>query len=193
MPLSLNLIYIRFEKKQYHKKLITLPLVLLFGGMLQAQSFKGLDKSPLDMIEYPASNKETNKLARVLYSRPQLKGRDITTLVPEGKLWRMGANESTELTLYTPMKVGSTKLAAGSYTLYAIPNGEQMTIIINKATHVWGAYSYNQDMDVARVNVPLTEGNESLEAFSMAFEKGTSGVDLHLGWGYYRAKVSFTK
>jgi hypothetical protein len=53
----------------------------------------------------------------------------------------MGANESTELTLYTPMKVGSTKLAAGSYTLYAIPNGEQMTIIINKATHVWGAYS----------------------------------------------------
>ena len=141
MPLSLNLIYIRFEKKQYHKKLITLPLVLLFGGMLQAQSFKGLDKSPLDMIEYPASNKETNKLARVLYSRPQLKGRDITTLVPEVKIWRMGANESTELTLYTPMKVGSTKLAAGSYTLYAIPNGEQMTIIINKATHVWGAYS----------------------------------------------------
>lgn len=48
------------------KKLITLPLVLLFGGMLQAQSFKGLDKSPLDMIEYPASSKETNKLARVL-------------------------------------------------------------------------------------------------------------------------------
>lgn len=175
------------------KKLITLSLVLLVGGMLQAQSFRGLDKSPLDMIEYPASNKETNKLARVLYSRPQLKGRDITTLVPEGKIWRMGANESTELTLYTPMKVGSTKLAAGSYTLYAIPNGEQMTIIINKATHVWGAYSYNQDMDVARVNVPLTEEKESIEAFSMAFEKGTSGVDLHLGWGYYRAKVSFTK
>ena len=175
------------------KNLITLSLVLLFGGILQAQSFRGLDKSPLDMIEYPASNKETNKWARVLYSRPQLNGRDITTLVPEGKIWRMGANESTELTLYTSMKVGNTELPSGSYTLYAIPNGEQMTIIINKATHVWGAYSYNQDMDVTRVNVPLTEGKESLEAFSMAFEKGTSGVDLHLGWGYYRAKVSFIK
>ena len=67
------------------KNLITLSLVLLVGGMLQAQSFRGLDKSPLDMIEYPASNKETNKLARVLYSRPQLKGRDITTLVPRRK------------------------------------------------------------------------------------------------------------
>ena len=26
----------------------------------------------------------------------------------EGKVWRMGANESTELTLYLPMKIGGT-------------------------------------------------------------------------------------
>ena len=116
------------------------------------------------MIEYPTSNKETKKWARVLYSRPQLKGRDIATLVPDGKIWRMGANEATELTLYTPMNVGKTKLAEGSYTLYAIPAEDEMTIIINKAIHVWGAYSYKQDLDVARVTVPLTEG-EPLEAF----------------------------
>jgi len=174
------------------KNLLSLTLVLIIGGLVQAQDFKGLDKSPLDMIEYPTSNKETKKWARVLYSRPQLKGRDIATLVPDGKIWRMGANEATELTLYTPMNVGKTKLAEGSYTLYAIPAEDEMTIIINKAIHVWGAYSYKQDLDVARVTVPLTEG-EPLEAFSMAFKKSSAGVDLHMGWGNYRAKVSFSK
>ncbi|MDC3276645.1 DUF2911 domain-containing protein [Flavobacteriaceae bacterium] len=176
------------------KKLFTLTLLctLIFTG-LKAQKFKGLDKSPLDMIEYPGSRGES-QWARILYSRPQLKGRDIETLVPDGKIWRMGANESTELTLFIPMKLGGDSLDAGSYTMYAIPSEGQMTIIINKATHVWGAYSYKEEMDVARVTVPLNEVDDSLEAFSMIFQEGVNGaMDLHLGWEYYRAKISLTK
>jgi hypothetical protein len=68
-----------------------------------------------------------------------------------------------------------------------------MTIIINKATSVWGAYSYSKDLDVARVTVPLTEGSDSIEAFSMIFEEADMGMDLHLGWGYFRAKLEFRK
>ena len=70
-----------------------------------------------------------------------------------------------------------------------------MTVIVNKATHVWGAYSPTIMIWMLLGSMfPLTESEMILlEAFSMAFEKGTSGVDLHLGWGYYRAKVSFTK
>ena len=106
----------------------------------------------------------------------------------------MGANESTELTLFIPMKLGGDSLDAGSYTMYAIPSEGQMTIIINKATHVWGAYSYKEEMDVARVTVPLNEVDDSLEAFSMIFQEGVNGaMDLHLGWEYYRAKISLTK
>lgn len=176
------------------KNLITFTflLTLTITG-LQAQKFKGLDKSPLDMIEYPG-NRGQSQWARILYSRPQLKGRDIEALVPDGKIWRMGANESTELTLFVPMKVGGGSLDAGSYTMYAIPSEGQMTIIINKATHVWGAYSYDKEMDVARIMVPLNEVDDSLEAFSMVFEDGGNGkIDLHLGWEYYRATLSFTK
>ena len=106
----------------------------------------------------------------------------------------MGANESTELTLYEAMKVGNTSLDAGVYTLYAIPSEGQMTVVINKATHVWGAYSYDEALDVARISVPLTEGDESLEAFSMIFEKaGENAATLHMGWDYYRAALTFTK
>jgi hypothetical protein len=176
------------------KNIIVLSLMFLLSfGNIEAQEFKGLDKSPLDMIEYPTSNRKPDKLARVLYSRPQLKGRDFNTLAPDGKIWRMGANEATELTLYVPMTIGGTEVAAGSYTLYAIPDGEEMTVIFNKATHVWGAYSYNEDLDVVRVNVPLTESGDSIEAFSMAFEGVKDGLYLHMGWGTFRVKVPFTK
>ena len=176
------------------KNLITLLLLSSVSlNLLQAQKYKGIDKSPLDMIEFPSSNSETNKLIRVLYSRPQLNGRYITKLVPDGKLWRVGANEATELTLYVPMQVDGKNLDAGSYTLYAIPNLDKMTIIINKATHVWGSYSYNESLDVVRLDVPISENTESLEALSMAFEATDKGVNLYAGWETYRVMVAFTK
>ena len=176
---------------KYFITFIFVALISVSG--LYAQKFKGLDKSPLDLIEYPGGRGEA-QWARVLYSRPQLNSRSIESLVPEGKIWRMGANESTELTLYEAMKVGNTSLDAGVYTLYAIPSEGQMTVIINKATHVWGVYSYDEALDVARISVPLTQGDESLEAFSMIFEKaGENAVTLHMGWDYYRAALTLTK
>ena len=171
----------------------TLLIIIFFSfGFVHSQRFKELDKSPLDMIQFPG-NRGESQWARILYSRPQLKGREISSLVPEGQVWRMGANESTELTLYLPMKVSGNILPKGSYTLYAIPFENEITIIINKATNVWGAYSYNQDLDIIRVKVPLKEVEESLEAFSMIFDKKESEMVLHMGWGNYRASLSFTK
>ena len=173
------------------KNLLLILLLVFVSNFTNAQNFRGLDKSPLDMIEYPARG--GNTLARILYGRPQLKGRDITRLVPEGQLWRFGANEATELTLYTPMKVNDKKIDAGSYTMYAIPQNDQITIIINSATHVWGAFSYNKKMDVVRMTVPLRQVTVSLEAFSMAFQKSNTGIDLHFGWGNYRGTLPFSK
>ena len=174
------------------KNLFISMLTLLIIGLVNAQEFKGLDKSPLDMIEYP-ENRGQGKWARILYSRPQLKGRAFESLVPDGKIWRMGANESTELTLFVPMSVGETTIDIGSYTMYAIPSEGQMTLIINKATHVWGAYSYNKDLDVARVSVPLLKGDDSLEAFSMIFKRSSDNtMDLHFGWEHTRGMLKFT-
>ena len=40
------------------------------------------------MLQSPG-NRGESQWARILYSRPQLKGRDIEALVPDGKIWRM--------------------------------------------------------------------------------------------------------
>ena len=175
------------------KHFVSVVLLLATTFTLQAQEFRGLDKSPLDMIKFPVSNSETNKLVRVIYSRPQLKGRSVTKLAPNGKVWRTGANEACEITFYIDMKLGNTNIPTGSYSLYTIPGEKEWTVIINKATNVWGAYTYNPALDQARIQVPVQEGKKSLEAFSMAFEAAEEGVDLYMGWDQLRLKVPLSQ
>ena len=155
----------------------------------QAQSFRGLDKSPLDMVNFPASSQVQDKVVRVLYSRPQLKSRDLKTLIPNGKLWRTGANESTEITFFKDVIIDSKKVPSGRYTLYTIPDKAIWTIIINKKVNTWGAYAYDSSQDLLRVKVPVEYSNENLEAFSITIKGKDSGAFLHLGWDNLRVNL----
>ncbi|MDB0040810.1 DUF2911 domain-containing protein [Algibacter sp.] len=117
----------------------------------------------------------------------------MSKLAPNGKVWRTGANEAAELTLYTDMKLGDTNIKAGTYTFYLIPGDTAWTAIISTDLNVWGSYFYKEANDVARLSVPVSTGKESLEAFSIAFKKSDDGVHMHLGWGTTRVAVPFTK
>lgn len=172
---------------------IAFAFVMLLSLNASAQKFPDLDKSPLDAVSYPNDFKEPSKTIKVIYSRPQLKGRALSELVPDGKVWRTGANEATEITFYKDMKLGDTKIKAGTYTLFSIPEKDSFTIIINKDLNAWGSYSYKQENDIARLKVPVTQASESLEAFSMVFTKGDKGAILNLGWDKVRVAVPFTE
>ncbi|WP_299229630.1 DUF2911 domain-containing protein [uncultured Psychroserpens sp.] len=180
-------------KKTSIISILTLALVLLFSVNSNAQEFAKLDKSPMDAAAFPSSYKVADKLIKIVYSRPQLNRRSLDKLVPNGEVWRTGANEAAELTLYVPMSLGKTKIPAGTYTFYVIPGDKEWTAIISKDLNVWGSYFYNKENDVARLVVPVTEGKESLEAFSIAFEETKSGVQMHLGWGNTRVAVPFSR
>ena len=68
-------------------------------------NFSKLDVSPLDVALFRGENNEP--WARVIYSRPQTRDREIFgKLVPYGEVWRTGANEATEITLYEDLMVG---------------------------------------------------------------------------------------
>ncbi|MEY8868191.1 DUF2911 domain-containing protein [Flavobacteriaceae bacterium 144Ye] len=160
--------------------------ILLVSFSMNAQDFKDLDKSPMDAAAFPSSHRVSEKTVKVIYSRPQLKGRTVQSLAPNGEVWRTGANEATEITFYKDVTVGDKKVKAGTYSLFTIPGEKSWTIIINSDVDVWGAYSYNKDNDVARVEVPVSEGKKSLEAFSIAFDDEGS---MHLAWGTLRVAV----
>lgn len=179
------------------KNLITAFLfvftVLFSMPEAQAQKFKDLDKSPMDASSYPDNWREPNKLIKVVYSRPQLKGRSLSKLAPNGEVWRTGANEAAELTLYVDMKLGDQTIPAGTYSFFTIPGDSEWTAILSKDLNVWGSYTYKQSNDVARLKVPVTQGKQSLEAFSMLFTEADGGVDLHLGWDTVRVSIPFRK
>ncbi len=180
-------------KKTPLLSLILCTLFVLFSQDAEAQKFSKMDVSPMDAAAYPSDYRNSDKLIKITYSRPQLKGRELSSLAPNGKVWRTGANEAAELTLYTDMNLGGTAVKAGTYTFYTIPGDSEWTAIVSSDLNVWGSYFYNESNDVARISVPLNEGSESLEAFSITFEESDNGVDMHMGWGTARVTVPFTK
>ena len=104
--------------------------LMLISFKAEAQKFRGLDKSPLDVTYYRTSRNAAPD-ARVIYSRPQLKGRTVESLAPNGKVWRTGANESVEITFYNDTNFGGETIKAGTYSLFTIPGDKEWTIILN--------------------------------------------------------------
>ena len=116
----------------------------------QSSKLPEVDKSPMDVSYYPNNypilkiqNKATEPLvARILYSRPQRQGRKVFgELVEYGKVWRLGANEATEIEFYKDVKIDGKKVVKGRYTLYAIVNENIWTMILNKDTDTWALSS----------------------------------------------------
>lgn len=173
---------------------LLLGLTAIFTGLLlQAQSttLPPVDKSPMDMSYYPngypvqkIQDKITEPLvSRIIYSRPQKSGRAIFGgLIKYGELWRMGANEATEIEFYRNVKIGGKKINRGRYTLYAIVNETTWTVIINKETDTWGAFKYDAKKDVLRTEVPVQKTDTPVESLSMVFEKTASGTNLLVAW-----------
>ena len=165
-----------------------LIITLISSTELTAQKFKSLDKSPMDATAFPNSYKISDKIVKVIYSRPQLNGRDLLKLAPPEKVWRTGANEAAEITFYKDVIFGGKALKAGTYSLFTIPSLEgDWTVIINRARNIWGSYYYKQDQDVIRVSGKTSKVEENIEAFSIMFEKD---MTLKMGWGNTVISVS---
>lgn len=181
--------------------------MLFIGSTLVCTSLKAqfkapaLDKSPMDMSYYPANypilkiqHKATEPLvARVVYSRPQKNGRNVFgELIEYGKVWRLGANEATEIELYKDVKIDNTRLKKGRYSLFAIPYQDKWTLIFNKDTDMWGAFQYNEKKDVLRTEVKVEKQTDPIEAFTLVFDKSDAGANLIMAWDDAKATLPIT-
>lgn len=159
---------------------------------VQAQTkLPALDKSPMDVSYYPnrypvlkIQDKTTEPpICRVVYSRPQKSGRVVFgDLLEYGKVWRLGANEATEIEFFNDVKVKGTKIKKGRYTMYGIPNEDKWTLIINKDTDTWGSFKYDEKNDVIRIEIPVQKQTDIVEEFTMAFDKAENGASLIIAW-----------
>ena len=161
--------------------IIVVAILMLGTDLASAQKLPTLDKSPHDIAYFPRMGGD--KVARVLYGRPQAKGRAVFgKLVKYGKVWRTGANEATEITFYKDVTINGKELKAGTYALFTIPEEGKWTFIFNTDLHQWGAYTYKEKADVLRVEATPTTLDEEVDAFTILFDKKKYGADLILAW-----------
>ena len=171
-------------------------LILIFAGFSLKNSAQTnnaippLDKSPMDMSYYPVNypilkiqGKVIEPLVmRVIYSRPNRNGRKVFGGLQEyGEVWRVGANEATEIEFFKNVKINNKTVKKGRYSMFVIPYADRWTIIFNKDTDVWGSFNYNSQHDVLRVDVPV-KSIEMTETMSLFFEKAQGGANLKIVW-----------
>lgn len=157
-------------------------IALVSSSETVAQEFRGLDKSPMDAASYPANWRNADKLVKIIYSRPQLKGRSLDKLAPKDKVWRTGANEAAEITFYKEVTFGGKKVSAGTYSLFSIPTDEDWTIILSNQKNIWGSYFYDKAEDVVRVSGKVSKLQDSIEEFSIIFEGEKSEATMYMAW-----------
>lgn len=175
-------------------------LIFLLGFVLAGQSTMAqpkvaeLDKSPMDVCYYPESfptlkvrgKASGEPAARVIYSRPQKKGRKIFgEEVKYAEVWRLGANEATEIEFFKNGSFGGKKILKGRYTLYCIPSETKWTLILSKDNYTWGSFAYKSDKDALRVDVPVQKNSEDIEALTMYFDNS----NLNILWDYLKVQV----
>jgi hypothetical protein len=160
-----------------------MAIVLMFTNEMSAQKFSKLDKSPMDGASYPSSYKVSDKLVKITYGRPQLKGRELSKLAPNDKVWRTGANEAAEITFYKDVMFGEEAVKAGTYTMFTIPADGEWTVILSTAKNVWGSYFYKENEDVVRVKGIVSKSEDLIEAFSITFDGKDMDANMYLGWG----------
>jgi hypothetical protein len=106
------------------------------------------------------------------YSRPSVKGRTIMgDLVPYGKIWRTGANNSTQITFGDAVKVEGVDVPAGTYAIYTIPNANSWDVMLYSDLKLAGNTSeYKPENEVAKFTVTPTSTGKKVETFTINIE-----------------------
>jgi predicted secreted protein len=131
-------------------------------------------------------------LVRIDYGQPHLRGRKLLTdsLVPMGKVWRLGANAATLFTTDADLVIGGKDVAKGRYVAQLLPETTGWTLILQQETT--GAAqvnvaAYDKAKDYARIPLKATTLMHGVESLSIVLVPSTApGVqkgELTITWG----------
>lgn len=153
-------------------------LIVLATQTIFAQEKKPERASPAMVAKGTVKGAEIT----IHYSSPAVKGRKIWAgLVPYDKIWRAGANEATIFETDKPIKIQGQSLAAGKYSLYAIPGEKSWKIIFNSETGQWGIKHTGESTNDETKNV-LTVTVQPVKSASfnerLSYVVGESGFSL---------------
>lgn len=159
------------------------------------------DASPMDLVQHPNMSRLRNYVkaeelaanepqVRVVYSRPKAKGRKVFgEMLPYGKMWRLGANETTEITFFKDVVIGGKEIRAGRYGLFAKVNEGSWDFIIHRNVQSWGDANHDEKDNVVTVTAKTEKTPEMVEALSMTFVEKGDVLELVVGWENTMARL----
>ncbi|MBP0613083.1 DUF2911 domain-containing protein [Chryseobacterium sp. cx-311] len=166
------------------KLLVSAFLVASFSAYAQ---YSLPAKSPRQTVEQQFS---TSKIT-VDYGRPGVKGRKVFgELVPYGKVWRAGANGATKVTFAQAVNFGGKMVPAGTYGLFINPTDKEWKVILNKDAQQWGAYEYDEKLNVTEITVPVQKMTEKQEWFGIELNPvDDHALDMVIKWDMNKVSV----
>jgi hypothetical protein len=188
--------------KEVMSHLYKLKYILPIGAIIACVSPLMAQQKRISPHETVSKAIDGNRVT-IIYGRPYTK--DPTTgqnrkiwgeLVPYGEVWRTGADEATLLITQKPIIIGGTTIPAGAYTLRTLPNEDGTAkLIINKQIGQWGIGpgSYDQEQDVARIDLKKDVLDAPVDQFTIAISKNPSGGGvLSMMWESTAFSAPFT-
>jgi hypothetical protein len=132
-----------------------------------------------------------NTEIRARYVRPVARGRDLFgALVPYGRIWTPSADSALRVSFSTDVEVDGQSLAAGSYSVWVVPDSARWTVIFNRTADAFHLRHRESDdvlkvvasvdslphIETLTVAFPVVDGNVA----TMQMHWGTTGVSLRI-------------
>jgi len=129
------------------------------------------------------------------YSRPSAKGRTIfgaDALVPDGAIWRTGANAVTKMTFSDDVMIEGNELKAGTYGVLTMPNPKSWAVhFYAHESNSWSSYK-EKTPDLA-VKVAPKSSKDYVETFTISVDNLKSdGATIHLKWANTVVPISIS-
>lgn len=172
------------------KKVMMLALSLCTGYITYGQ-VEIADLSPRTTV----SQKVGLTNFELEYSRPSIRGRELFgEILPEGEMWRTGANKNSMLTFDTDINFGETAVEAGTYSIFTRVSKEKWTVFLYEDVENWGLpEEWDKEKIVAEITLPTTSKGLKKETFSITFENiTTTDFDLVFAWDKFMVSVPVT-
>ena len=157
--------------------------LLLFTVNLSFSQINTPRVSPASEVEQMVGLTEIE----IEYSRPSMRGREVFgNLVPFGKVWRTGADNSTKISFDTDVIISGKTIQSGTYSIFSIPNKESWEIIFYSDVELWGVprdWSENKIVFSSMFDVKKLKKRNSVETFTISFNDLTNNdVNMSISW-----------
>jgi hypothetical protein len=171
------------------------------GARRAAPSTRAISEMSLTFAD-TAAQRAAGKpaIVRIDYGQPHLRGRMLLTdsLVPMGKVWRLGANAATLFTTDVDLTMGGKAVAKGRYVAQLLPERSGWTLILQQETT--GAAqvnvaAYDAAKDYARIPLTATTLSTAQESLGITLvpstAPGAQKGELVIAWGTVHLKADW--